>query len=137
MSTKISPATLNLTVCNGLAIYQGSDWNLSVSVAERNNLVDTAVDLTGYTGVFTIRENANSASALLEADVIISEPESGAFELYISDQLTANIPTSGKTHKDVSTYQYDVYLIDSEDNSYRALQGFVEVSPSITKEDEE
>lgn len=130
---QISPATINLTICNGLGIYQGAYWEIPVTVSERDKLIDTPIDLTGYTGRCTIKKCASDDEPIATPDVTITDPESGVFVISLSSNLTKNLIKRGCTHKDITTYQYDVYL-DKDGESYRALQGYVEVSPSVTDE---
>lgn len=136
MSTVITPATKDFTLANGLAIYKGSEWEIQISVAEMDCLVKTPVDLTGFTGKCTIKEKAGDDVPLAEPTVTITYPLEGAFRISLSSELTANIPTTGKAYNQVSKYQYDIVLTDDDDNSYRALQGMVEVSPCVTEEDD-
>lgn len=132
----ITPATKDFTLDNGLAIYKGSEWEIQISVSEMDCLVKTPVDLTGFTGKCSIKEKAGDDVPLAEPEVTITYPEEGSFRISLSSELTSNIPTTGKTHSQVSKYQYDIYLIDSNNTAYRALQGMVEVSPSVTEEDD-
>lgn len=136
MSAKITPASKDFTLANGLAIYKGSEWAITISVAEQDCLERTPFDLTGYTGKCSIKEKAGDDVPLAEPIVTINEPINGIFTIALSSSLTENIPTNGKTFKDVSKYQYDIYLTDANDKSYRALQGIVEVSPCVTEEDD-
>lgn len=136
MSAKISPANKDFTLGNGLAIYKGSEWTITVGVSEQDCLERTPFDLTGYTGKCSIKENAGDDVPLAEPIITITDATNGLFTMSLAGDLTANIPTRGKTFNQVSKYQYDVYLIDSDENSYRALQGMVEVSPSVTEEDD-
>lgn len=136
MSALITPATKDFTLANGLAIYKGSEWEIAVSIAEMDKLVKTPFDLTGFTGKCSIKEKAGDDVALAEPTVTITDAANGQFKMVLSSELTANIPTNGKAFNKVSQYQYDVYLTDSNSNSYRALQGMVEVSPSVTEEDD-
>ena len=136
MPATITPAAKDFTMDNGLAIYKGSEWEITVSISEMANLVKTPFDLTGFTGKCSIKEKAGDDVPLAEPTVTIFDATNGSFKLYLGSELTANIPTTGKTFNQVSRYQYDVYLIDAEDNAYRALQGMVEVSPTVTEEDD-
>ena len=136
MSAKITPASKDFTLANGLAIYKGSEWAITISVAEQDCLERTPFDLTGYTGKCSIKEKAGDDVPLAEPVVTINDAVNGTFTISLSSDLTANIPTNGKTYNQVSKYQYDIYLIDGDSNSYRALQGMVEVSPSVTEEDD-
>ena len=136
MSAKITPASKDFTLGNGLAIYKGSEWFITISIAEQDCLERTPFDLTGYTGKCSIKEKAGDDVPLAEPTVTIDDATNGVFTISLDSSLTANIPTNGKTYNQVSKYQYDIYLTDGDGNSYRALQGAVEVSPSVTEEDD-
>ena len=41
MSAAITPATKDFTLANGLAIYKGSEWEITISIAEMESLVKT------------------------------------------------------------------------------------------------
>lgn len=125
----LKPATINFTIGNGLAIYKGSNWFVSVGVEEDN----MPYDLTGYRGKCSIKLHTGDAVPLLEPDVII---EGSNFSLNLTSDQTATLPTDGQSHYEISTYQYDVYFIDENDEYFRTLQGFVDVSPTVTEEDD-
>ena len=136
MSAAITPATKDFTLANGLAIYKGSEWEITISIAEMESLVKTPFDLTGYTGKCSIKVNAGDDAPIAEPVVTILDATNGQFKISLSSALTENIPTTGKTYNKVSQFQYDIYLTDANGNSYRALQGMVEVSPNVTEEDD-
>lgn len=136
MSALITPANKDFTMSNGLAIYKGSEWEIKIGILEQECLERTPFNLTGYTGKCSIKEKAGDDVPLAEPVVTITDAVNGVFTINLSSTQTANIPTTGKAFNQVSKYQYDIYLTDSNDNSYRALQGMVEVSPSVTEEDD-
>ena len=136
MSALITPANKDFTMSNGLAIYKGSEWEIMIGILEQECLERTPFNLTGYTGKCSIKEKAGDDVPLAEPVVTITDAVNGVFTINLSSTQTANIPTTGKAFNQVSKYQYDIYLTDSNDNSYRALQGMVEVSPSVTEEDD-
>ena len=136
MSALITPANKDFTMSNGLAIYKGSEWEIMIGILEQECLERTPFNLTGYTGKCSIKEKAGDDVPLAEPVVTITDAVNGVFTINLSSTQTANIPTTGKAFNQVSKYQYDIYLTDANDNSYRALQGMVEVSPSVTEEDD-
>ena len=130
MPNVIEPCNCNFTKANGLAIYQNAVWNVPVTVWTRDNLEDTPYDLTGYTGRMDVKEKADYEEVLFSPDVIV---EDNKFTLSLDSTKSANIIISGDTPKDTQTYVYTVDLTDASGNTYRALQGNVEVSPSTIK----
>lgn len=130
MPNIIEPVNCNFTKGNGLAIYQNAVWSVPVSVWTRENLVDTPFDLTGYTGVMEVKEKADYDSTLFSPEVII---EGNVITLYLSSEKSKNIVIEGENAQDTKTWVYTVDLTDAEGTVYRALQGNVEVSPSVIK----
>lgn len=126
------PATINFTLGNGLAIYQGSRWLVSIGITDG----DAPFDLSGYTGKCTLKVNAGDDIPICEPDVIINDAEKGLFSISLSSDTTALIPTNGTSFYDFTTYQYDLYFIDENGEYYRSLQGFVDVSPTVTQEND-
>ena len=130
--SKLSPVEVNLTLCSGLAIYKGADWTVPITVSERVNLKDTPVDLTGLVGKCAIKCHAGDDSPIAMPRVEITDAKNGQFELYLPAEETIRFITEGDTWKDVSEYQYDVVFENTTNGeTYRTLQGFIEVSPSV------
>lgn len=132
---RLYPASINFTLQNGLGILQGSDWYVAVSVSQKNcdsNTTEEPFDLTGYTGKCSIKVNAGDEDPIAEPVVTITEPEKGEFNLSLSSEITAAIPTTGKAYFETSLYQYDLYFIDGSGNYFRAMEGYVSVSPTVT-----
>lgn len=127
---KLKPATINFTLGNGLAIYKGSNWCISVGVSED----DKPFDLSGYRGKCSIKKHTGDEVPILEPEIIIDE--GGMFTINLSSEDTSLIETTGTYHYDVTTYLYDVYFIDENNEYYRALQGIVDVSPTVTEEND-
>lgn len=127
--TKLSPCRLNLTLCNGLAIFRSSDWTLSFKIYERENLTDTPVDLSGYTGKANIKKFLTDENPIAQPSV--DTYEDGTVVVSLPAELTANLICQGKTYNEPDIFQYEVILTDSEtEESFRTLFGSVEVSPS-------
>lgn len=137
MSSNLATATVNFTLANGLGIYQGASWSIPITITDRDeDGIETPINLTGYTGRCSIKEEANYDLPLLQPDVVMVSPENGQLTLELSDEDTELSQITGKTYDDVRVLQYDVFLDTEEGDSMRILQGYVEVSPSVTKEGE-
>ena len=130
MPNIIEPCTCNFTKANGLAVYQNAVWSVPITLWTRENLVDTAFDLTGFTGKMDVKERADYEEVLFSPEVII---EGNTFTLYLDSDKSANIIIEGDSPKDTKTFVYTVDLTDKDNKTYRALQGNIEVSPSTIK----
>ena len=139
MNIQLSPATLNCNLCNGLGIYAGAEWSLPVQVCERKvsegHIVDTPVDLTGLTGRASIKAYAGADQAVAIPTVEITDATDGRILISLTAEETSAIVVRGYTWKDVSVFQWDCYLDDGNE-SYRILQGSIEVSPKVTDGDD-
>lgn len=133
--TEITPATINFTLGNGLAIYQGATWNVDVRLFNRDNLEDTPLDLTDYIGKCSIKKCAGDDAAIAMPEVKILDAENGVFEIALTSEQTSKFICEGCTSRDVTTFVYDVYLMKGGE-SYRAMMGNVEVSPSVYESDD-
>lgn len=127
------PATINFTREDGLAIYRGSDWTIYINISDRDRCKNTPVDITGFIGKGSLKVSADDENVIMDIIVTVENGEEGLFSLFIDAADTLRIPADGSTHNKVTRYQYDVYL-DKEGETYRVLQGFVEVSPNVTEE---
>ena len=141
MNLQLSPATLNATICNGLAIFAGADWSLPVQVCERKveagKIKDTPVDLTGLTGRASIKAYAGADQAIAIPTVEITDALDGRILISLTAEETAAIVVKGYTWKDISVFQWDCYLDDAlTEETYRILQGSIEVSPKVTDGDD-
>lgn len=126
MSNRIQPCRLDLTRCSGLAIFRSSDWSLSFKISERDNLTDTPIDLTGYTGKASIKYSLTDENPIAEPTV--ETYADGTVVVGLGSSLTKNILVPGKTFNDPCTLQYEIILHNTEtDEDFRTLYGEVEV----------
>lgn len=132
MATEIMPAVVNCTLRNGLAIYQNADWILRIRI---NNSTDNPFDLTGYEGKCAIKEHTGDDIPIAMPSVNIIDAKDGVFELYLPNEETAKFKCDGQSFREVNVYEYDVYFMKG-DNSYRALMGRIEVSPTVFQDDD-
>lgn len=141
MNIQLSPAVLNCTLCNNLAIFVGSTWTLPVTISERTvsegHITDTPIDLTGLTGRASIKKYAGADQPIAVPKVEITYPTEGQILISLTAEETAAIIVQGNSWRDVTTYEWDCYLDDPETgDSYRILQGSIEISPSCTDSDD-
>ncbi|MPL66050.1 hypothetical protein SDC9_11718 [bioreactor metagenome] len=125
----IKPATIDLTVANGNGILQGSPWEISVNVSEREDGIDTPVDISDMIGACIIKDSAKSREILAAPAFATTDGPGGNFRLNLTATQTAAIPAPGKHHRETSRLYIEVRL--DED---RALQGTIEISPTLMKE---
>lgn len=137
MASKLATATVNFTLANGLGIYQGSEWSIPVAVSDRDgNGEESVIDLTDYIGRCSIKKEANYDMPILQPTVEMTNPKQGQFTLRLTSEETDISQIMGETYDDVQVFQYDVFLESPSGESTRVMQGYVEVSPSVTKENE-
>jgi hypothetical protein len=133
MALFLTAANVNFTATNGNAILKGADWYIEISIADKVEGEYVPFDLTGFEGLCQLRSDADSNEIIAEPIVSIIDPEGGSLALSLDSSISAAIPTAGKSYKERTKFQYDVFLENNGDK-YRVLQGYVEVSPNITKE---
>lgn len=133
MSNRLIACRLDCTKCNGLAIYRSSQWELAFRISVRENLVDTPMDLSGYTGKCQIKYNLTDDTPIAECSV--DTDADGNVVIGLGAEYTKNIICPGKTFNDVLELQYECILIDNETQEvFRTLYGSVEVIPSAFDE---
>lgn len=127
----LKPVSIDFTLENNGAIFKGSCWEACLDITERDSATkeETPFDLTGFTGICQIRSYAGAASVIASPVVAIQDNK---ITMTLDDSITAAIPTEGKKYYEVTTYSYDLFLV-KEGQNYKVLQGFIDVSPSITE----
>jgi hypothetical protein len=130
MSNKIVPCKLSLTPQNGLCIYRSADWTLAFKISEREGLVDTPIDLSGYTARGAIKKFLTDETPMVEMSVDCDEE--GNIVASLPAELTKNILVKGKNFCDTDTFQYEIQLVDTETGEvFRSLYGDVIVVGSV------
>lgn len=103
-------------------VYQGATWGRKITW----EIDGTAVDITGWTANMTIKKLASQATPDLEltvgSGIVLTTPASGIFNVNLTDDQTAALSGS---------YVYDLHLIDDTDQTYRILQGRIQVSDEV------
>lgn len=131
MRSAFPTAVVDFTSCDGLGINKGADWMITLSVYDRDLYqTETPYFLDGFQGKGQIKKSVND-EVIADIDVLI---DGNTITLSIPHERTSAIPTSGDQFYKVEKYFYDV-IISNEEETLRLLQGTVEVSPQITKEE--
>lgn len=131
MKSAFPTAVVDFTSCDGLAINKGADWRITLSVYDRDLYqTETPYSLDGFQAKGQIKKSVND-EAIADIDVTI---DGNVVTLSIPHERTSLIPTTGDQFYKVEKYFYDV-IISNEEETLRLLQGTVEVSPQITKEE--
>jgi hypothetical protein len=103
-----------------IVIDQGSSFFTSINITDTD---DSAIDLTGYTGVAQMRKHYTSSNAV--SFTVSTVPSEGALTLSLTAAATANI-VAGR-------YVYDVELTDQNGVVSRIVEGIVTVTPNVTR----
>lgn len=113
---KLSPPT------HELVVNQGDDFSFQLVIKDAQK---EPVDITGFSYVCKVRENAESETVLAEAECTTPEPQHGLVEVSFTHEVTSQIDTDG-------SYYYDVVQINASGKHERILQGPFLVSPGIS-----
>lgn len=111
-----------MAIYANLIIDQGSTFGAEISIEDSaHNLFN----LEGYTATGQIRKTPSSTTVIATFSCAIPNPSSGIVYITLNDDQTAAIKAG--------RYMYDVVIQDSSGNKYRAIEGLVTVTPSITR----
>lgn len=123
-----TPTVADLCVCNGLGIFQEADWKLDISLFNSDDEHrETSIDLSGFEGSGLIRIDDEKT-----IDIDVSIDNINQIHLFLDSSITSTIPTKSNKFYEISRYPYEI-TIEKGEEKYRLLNGFVEVSPTITK----
>jgi hypothetical protein len=89
------------------------------------------VDLSGCTGKCQIRRTPNTPLSL-EVPVSITDAANGKFSINLTAAQTSLLTASGRGFDKTDKYVYDLELVIG-DNTERILNGYVHVSPEVSR----
>ena len=96
------------------------------------NGVKTPFDLNSYFGRCQIRR-APGQPLIISVPVIMTEPDAGRFAIELTAEETAGILAFGKGYDRTEKYTYDIEIYTADGTVERVLNGYVYVSPEVTK----
>lgn len=103
-----------------IVLDQGCDFQVTINV---QNFNDVPVNLTGYTGYAQMRKHYTSSNAYSFGVTIV--PQDGEVVLAMSANTTETI-AAGR-------YVYDCELVSVTGIRTRIVEGFVTVTPQVTR----
>ena len=104
-------------------IYRGDDRTLNLTFTQNNS----ALDITGYTVKFTVKENISDTYANAKiAKTVTShfDPTNGKTQIDITHSDTSSLEEKG--------YHYDIELTDTSGNILTVVRGIFNVTLDIT-----
>ena len=115
-----------------LYIEQGALFQRTIQCIGEDGF--TPVDLNGWTADGEMRKTTSRTSAI-SLNVSINGPTLGIVQIYLTDEETAAIPcdVQNSPERQPTIYTYDVELTDPSGQTFRVLEGIIEVSPEATR----
>lgn len=107
-----------------LEIYEANDVDITVTVQDA---AGDAVDITGYTFWFTVKDQESDADvdALIQKTITShTTPSSG---------ITTVSLTNSDTDQDVGEYNYDIQMKDTSSKIQTLVKGNIKIKPKITQ----
>lgn len=107
-------------------LVRGDDWTIKLTITSGNS----AVDITGYSYYFTLKDNIDDldAAAALQVTATATAPDSSSGIIYI---VATNAETDGLEAN--KTYNYDIQQTDLAGNISTLLIGKVKVVKDVTR----
>lgn len=115
-----------------LYIEQGADWIVNISLY-RDFEQTIPFDLTGYLIEMQIRKDAGSCNVTAEPAIAVVDATGGKIQVLLTRQQTRDIPVWGKSYEDIAEYVYDLYIKEPDGIRLRILNGYIRVSPGVTR----
>ncbi len=103
-----------------IIIDQGTTFSTSINLTDDNG---DAIDLTGYTGRAQMRKHYTSSNS--QSFTVSLQSSNGIVTLSLTETQTANL-TAGR-------YVYDVEIVSGANVVSRIVEGFVTVTPEVTR----
>lgn len=93
-------------------------------------------DLTGYQGRGHVKMNMGDHQPVAELDIEITDAPAGKLRITLPASALQNvtIPTPAYNKKYKAVYDVELFIPDDDDSIVRLLNGFVYISPEVTKE---
>lgn len=109
---KLSPSTQELVV------NQGDDFIFQLVIKDSDN---KPVDITGFSYICKVREDAESDDVLAEAECTLYEPTKGIVEINFTSDVTSQIDIDGSYYGELASFYYDALQIDADGKRERIL----------------
>lgn len=119
---------------HNFTIEQGTTFTTSITILVNEN---TPRDLTGFSARGQIRETANSSTKIADFVCTIDDSKTGTIKIFLAPEVSTAINKSGNSYANLIKMVYDIEIYKTLENDleevYRILNGFVFLSPEVTK----
>ena len=120
------------TPVKDIVINQGEDYRFQLKIYTGTSSSKTIQNITGYSFVCKVREEAESTDALLTATCNILDAVNGTVEVFFSAEASDGLELDGTKYSELTEYTYDVFMTDTSGNETRILCGSAYISPSVS-----
>lgn len=131
----MSAAALDIYVQKGETFRR--KMYISTRVVDPITLIatDTPMDLTGSSARATIKTYTDDKAVPLAVFtcIIDADPTTGIITIELPSDVTAGLYSTGKAYNQINRYVWDMELVDSLGEVTRLFNGFVDVSPRVSK----
>ena len=111
-----------MAIVQHLIIDQDSTFSAELTIFNEGRYV---FDLTGYTATAQMRRSPSSTTATDFTCIVIEPNTSGKINISLTDEQTALLKPG--------RYVYDVVIESESGTRYRAIEGVINVMPSVTR----
>jgi hypothetical protein len=119
-----------------LSVDQGTNFSKSITLSDDTGILtikkgsESAANLSGYTGVSTIRKQHNSTNVTATMNVVIT-PATGVVTMSLIPTDTGH--ANGVPAVAAGRYVYDTELTDGANVVTRVVEGVVTINPEATQ----
>ena len=113
-----------------LYIERGCDWQRIFTIYKQDG---SPLELSDAQITMQIRDSAQSNNIICVPTIEILQPATqGKVSIYMNKDATKTLPASGRHYGQTSKCVYDIYIYN-QGRRERVLNGFVEISPEVTR----
>lgn len=118
-------------VDTSIKLAQGQSWRQGI-IYKRGGV---AQDLSNAEILCEFRDLPVDAGGIVYATPTITKSTTvtGRFDMYLDTDSVNALIAAGSSFQEQATYEYDVYIVPDGGDSIRILNGYVYVSPRVTK----
>lgn len=110
-----------------LTVYQGADYQQALELRNESSVL---IDLTGYVFRGQARVKYSDADPAFEFEFTLRDQVT---QTGIVDMLIPAADTSALNISKVTTYLYDIEMVDADSIVRRIVQGEIQLHPEVTK----
>lgn len=113
-----------------LYVEKGVDQTWVIKIQDSDQ---KAINISGCSFRAQIRASAISPAIVITPTIIIINATGGEVKMTISATQSSSVPTKGVKYSELTTYAWDLEMVDASSKVHRLLNGVAEFSPEVTK----